>query len=646
VSGWSPFLSTRFEHLTRPVIWLPPIVARLEAERSVYLTGSRGTGKTTLLKALHYELRLRNLTLRRQLGADPFVQRYIGLYIRFPDFVTRSFSRWGDTGTEQVANGASTRQERDQAFALLVELQVLQLLQKAIADLRDEGVLLLHSDLEASVVATVMNSIDELRQWAVTRRVRTFRELQQTFYRAHADLQKRLFSSKAFTIDDYPIRQVGGVLSEVASLVLSRFPEADSNRPWRVKVCLDEAESLLPWQQVVMNSIVRYAKTPLSFVLAYVNREINTIDTLDDALPLSNADRIVEDPLDRMKPGSFRDLVDNVVDLYLWNAHSDQGVGESPHLDVERLLGGTNVNALLLARIREHKREKSLEFLALAAKLAGGEIEDGSPPPIYQAYIHAKLGIELPVDMAAPWERRQFESRNIRKRMVAALLCMCAELDWSVPYSGAEVAFDLSHKCIRDFLDIMHFLYTASGVEKDIAKFCNGRPLHIRKQTAAFLNASENKLNVISSEVPHYQTQVMNMVTCLGLLLRQLQADHTDTQCLRTPERGVFELRLANGTLEQNALCLTYLQRAVDGGATKIVGKNDRSVQFILHHLLGPNFGFSYRGPYYKIPTEAIVLLAAAEAKDKRMRAAAVNLLRKAARREKVLYEFTDDDWL
>ena len=90
--GQSPFRVNRFELETSHNLYYlqADVFPLLEASKSTYLVGSRGTGKTTLLKALSWEEQLSNPFLREQLKGDISTRRYIGIYLRVP---TRSEER-------------------------------------------------------------------------------------------------------------------------------------------------------------------------------------------------------------------------------------------------------------------------------------------------------------------------------------------------------------------------------------------------------------------------------------------------------------------------------------------------------------------------------------------------------------------------
>src|SRR5262249_34306339 len=91
----SPFTANRFEFEGKHLYYLAPDVMRaLEEPTPAYLIGTRGTGKTTLLKALNWERRLHDEHLREQLGEDSFINRYIGIYIKLPEEHINLIDNW------------------------------------------------------------------------------------------------------------------------------------------------------------------------------------------------------------------------------------------------------------------------------------------------------------------------------------------------------------------------------------------------------------------------------------------------------------------------------------------------------------------------------------------------------------------------
>ena len=632
---WTPFQPTRFEYLNRPVIWLPPLVATLEGDTPVYLSGSRGTGKTTLLKALSYDMRLSNESLRSQLGPtgeDAFRDKYIGVYLRLPDYVTMTFRR------EAIGATSATPPDLAVAFSLLLELQCLQLLFSAFAKLREAGVLRLTFEDERFIVS------DICAMWEYGSDAQSFRDLRSVFLSLHSEIQRRSFApGPDFDISGLPIGQLGSTLQSIAESVL-RSPRfvAAAGDGWRAKICFDEAECLLPWQQLVVNSIVRLTKAPVSFVIAYVSREFDTVNTYMHDLQLTNADRLLLSPFDDIPRSDYRQMTTEVANLYIRNVPPDV-VTIDQRLDVESLLGPTSINALLLRLIERNKSAKSVALLDRAKALQehplfrdrfecdeDDDIDDASmAPPIYQTYLIDRLRIRLPEPGSPDWVRRQQDSAELRKRMIAAYLAICDEYRWIPLFTGHHVAYNLSTNCIRDFLDELRHLYMETGVGENMARFVTMRNLSLDKQAAALRKASENKRDAIPSEVPHYGTQVRNLLAALGELSHQLQMSWRRLETLRSPERGKFTIT-SSPSREAFELCRRYVQHAIDGGAIRLFTHEPDRLTFGLHRLLAPAFGFSYRRPQYEVRIQAAQLLQCVESVDSRVLARSIDELANA----------------
>ena len=78
----NPFRPTRWEHHRdgRPLLWFTDAAGELAAPKSVFLYGSRGSGKTSLLKSICWEDLADNDSLRLQRRLNDF--DHIGIYIR------------------------------------------------------------------------------------------------------------------------------------------------------------------------------------------------------------------------------------------------------------------------------------------------------------------------------------------------------------------------------------------------------------------------------------------------------------------------------------------------------------------------------------------------------------------------------------
>ena len=91
----SPFSYSRYEHEKEPLYYLPiPLFEKLERVKPSIIVGSRGTGKTTLLKALYWEERVNNNNLKETLNGKVFSNCFFGLYIKMSETDVDIIDSW------------------------------------------------------------------------------------------------------------------------------------------------------------------------------------------------------------------------------------------------------------------------------------------------------------------------------------------------------------------------------------------------------------------------------------------------------------------------------------------------------------------------------------------------------------------------
>ena len=183
MSGVSPFTANRFEFEGRHLYYLPEDVFRpLEEAAPAYLIGTRGTGKTTLLKALNWENRLYDEHLRNQLGEDPFRARYIGVYLKLPKVHIGLIDDWSrDYGP------------RHELFvSLFLELLWSELMLEAVAGLLVEGIIEASPREEQQCAASLRDELSGYRALdsdPTERAFLTLRDIHGSLRRGRQNLQ-------------------------------------------------------------------------------------------------------------------------------------------------------------------------------------------------------------------------------------------------------------------------------------------------------------------------------------------------------------------------------------------------------------------------------------------------------------------------
>ncbi len=642
----SPFYGNRWETDAEHLIWLPPEFADWEGPKSVYITGTRGSGKTTLLRAFEWDERLHNRSLKTQAGPDPLSKRYIGIYLNIPNYVTKRFERWPKD--RDLFSSLEMDEERARLYCLYLEYQCLQLLTRAIQSLRGERILQYSPDQEHEAVREVLEERPEISRFLPNRPTeRTLTDVRLAFKAMHERIRACAIAGNELTpADGFPALGMGVGLDEVSSYLLALCAKSSNQedsrasgerRDWSLKVCLDQCESLNPNQQKALNTIVaRLHGRPVSFVIAYLRRPYDISSTFIPNHPLTDADR-THFPLDQWGPQRFHLFVSEVSRLR-FRAYLDR---EDITANLREILGELDINALLLPAVKRsesesvrtllHEAERNRDLPIFQSRRASallperqvsfpeayeeeeeeaflpqGETEE--VPPIYQTYLARKLKLQLPAENAEPIAVRRQKSREIRKKMVASMLCLCREYGIPVPYAGYFMVMSMSDQCIRDYLRQMHEIYIQA--RRDASTFLAGR-IPATVQDRALRNASDDRRRGVADIAVVHPSQVMLLIDSLGDITAAIQSAHTDESALKSSERGVFAVRMdsVSGTGKREELA-RVLTEARDCHYIKVTREADLPDKWVfrLHRLFAPHYGFSYRGAFYVVPIEGETL--------------------------------------
>ena len=657
----SPFQYNRWETDDEHIIWLPPEFPEWERKRCVYITGSRGSGKTTLLRGFEWHERLCNASLKEQLNSDPFAKRYIGVYLSMPDYITRHFINWPPRRNDM--DDSQWEEERARVYSLYMEYQILQLFIEAIQGLRGENILKFSPKHELKTVEEILSERPEIKKFHSEETNETrLNGLRLCFKRMHENI--RFCAIKGIELQPeggYPALQMGRMLEEIVIMLLKLCSKGEELRDdgdsggmshWTLKICIDQIESPEQYQQKAINTIVaRQVTGGASFAIASLSGSIDINATYIPQHPLIDADR-AHYSLEEIysKETKFREFVTAVTDLRFKKFTGKNDIS----VDIKHLLGEWDINALLQPVLKSSENKKVREFIKRAEENIGikffdfkrkdlplEQLEETTPeervsgeeqldeflpeeqgidpeiPPFYQTYLLKKLKLKLPLEESELYKIRAQKSREIRKKMVAATLCLCKEYDLSVPYAGYYMVWRMSDQCIRDFLRQMHEIYLAENTSAE--KFVE-RQVSPKKQNDAIRKASENKYEGISNETPYHISEVKRLIDSLGKITAEVQSAYKDTSSLKTVEKGRFYVDYSRMKSKEDREDLkNIIDIARDSHCVKISGdlsNDDTRVLFRLHRLFAPKFKFSYRGAYSNVSIKGDDLVKLCKEKD------------------------------
>jgi hypothetical protein len=618
----APFVLSRFEYEQRHLYFLPtPVFDQLEGPKPVHLVGTRGTGKTTLLQAMHWRERLQNEMLSHQLGGAPFGKHYIALYMKLPDTQLQVVDEW--------LRGASLPQ-RGILLAMYLDLLWLELLLEALAELVVADVLHASAAMEqhcVSEVATLFGRYyPEQRSFVREKQPRTFIDLAEMFRSARRTIERSAVSGvdTVAVLNELPVDQVGAFGRKMAVPFVDFCNAAGnaSDDPWHFKVCMDEAEVLNEYQLRLINTMTRLGAAPVFFVLSFVAQTHVLTGTLLPDLTLSEADRRLV-VLDEMTEASFRQLAEGVSNVRI------RATLGRPHVnfDIYRSLGRLSINGLLAGILSASVDPKARKLLADANEFQAAalfkdappdesrEPASQEPPPIYQTYLVQTLGLRPP-GAGANWRRRHEDSAKFRKRMVASYLSICRALGADVRYASADMVLHMSDRCIRDYLAFMHDIFAEmkSPLEEAL-----GARVPNEAQNKAIKRASRHKRATIAERGVPAPTETGRLIDALAQITQIIQTESSSGQHLTASERGVFVLTLRGGDDGRWGRLLELIADANETGFLRLLEGSGATWRFRVHKSLAAAYGFSYRGAYYACriaPEELAPLLAIVERKQ------------------------------
>lgn len=580
----SPFTANRFEFQDNNVYFLESsVLAKIRAPKPIYIVGGRGTGKTTLLKSLSYRERIRNDSLRQQVGDDPLADGVLGLYLKVPDIQFQLLDDWASS------EGASYAGLVHQLSSLYLDMYWVEALLVAIGELRDVGRISFSSTKEVAAIRAI---IGELGEESVASVPHSTHALLRVLRAKRRRFERRIQTNG--TCDQIvgefgTIGQPGSLGRSIAPVLFDLIGEG-----CHLKIGLDEAESFSDSQRRMINGWVRTTSWPVFPVLSFVRLPNDVTQTHLDALTVEKADReIVE--LDSLGSEQFRRLVEGVVNVRL------EKNGTDARFSVSTTFGRSDLNQNLHRLLSRSVSIESSRLVELAREFAKGdawrdivyaEDDPGSAPPIWQAWIAKRLDLEPPFHDDRNKSIPQFRA-ELRKKAVAAYLGICREYEMDPRYSGSQMLMGTSDLCIRDFLCQVDEVYLQSHSSLD--DFCSS-VVELEVQWKSLASAAEKKYLSIPRFACGNARKSLCLVAALGRIAAGVQVNPQGADALRTPERGWFEIigSLRSGRSD----LLGVIESTAEAGFIRIERSDDATMRFRLHRSLAAYFGVSYRGPY------------------------------------------------
>jgi hypothetical protein len=592
----SPFTQNRFEYKKKNLYFLPEDqFNEIQTAGSVYIVGSRGTGKTTLLKALNWNERRINESLKSELDKFRVVKNFIGLYLRISEFEASRFEKW----LKEIDS-----EDQCLIFSFFIDVLILRQASSTFIDMIQQKVLKSGFQDEIECIEKVLERHPFFSEIIGTTSNIGFVKLGKALEDIHFDLA---FSARSNldplqVIQKYKLKGSGGELSRsVAELFIAFCVDHSTKQSWHFKVCLDESECLSNNQQKSLNTVVRLSKDNIFYIVSYVREREDLAATLIPNMDLSKDDRLLvklEDP-----KHNFQYFAEGVATVRVKSKLKDW----NGNISIKKMFGELSINTLLdhIAKKSEGKTKNDLlknaellfEHPVFKKK---GSIVGTNTLPIYEAYILAIEKIQL---NGKEKNIRALESEKTRKKMVMAYLNICSkELKGTKPlYAYDRMLIGLSDSGIREFLSIMNDLFLIT--KTNIDDFVNTENIDIRIQDKVFKESSKKKFDGLHSVVKSPQ-QIAILVEAVARLTYRLQTSGD------LVEYGKFEIyqKAAN---EHKEAIFSLVREAGEFAYLKILEDSENRISFRIHNSLAAHFSLSYRPSYYskRISIDDIVTL-------------------------------------
>jgi len=636
----NPFLPTRFEFESSPLIWKSPYAFELEKQQSYFLKGTRGSGKTSILKSINWKEKLTNLTLVDQIDEESW--SCIAVYFRLPDHMSQSINNidW----SQITPDAPSYDGVAYWYFSLLVEAISLEALLEAIIALRARQKLSFDLAREDLVINKVLEKYSELKYFDTSRSSSGLVRLKSIFDKLHHEINTAATRGTITQLlEKLPKTEGAEILLYVTDSLCELLGIYGGSRKFHFKICIDDCETLKEKQQIFLNSIVRKAKAPICWVISFVKSDYESASTVIHNQKLSDSDRKVID-LDEVSSAEFKKLCTAVTSLRVYYSLTEEQKVErwvkSPATcaDLNRILGSLSINRLFsettkgslakdLPRLREKAKKLSNEAKSKKDDnlITVLDMRDKRDLPLYQTYLIDRLYSGRSISTLVPDDPKKISafSAMLRRKQVGAYLCMCSQYGVkNIAYAGCNVVLNMSDNCIRDFLELMGSIFDAfnDNSQKKLVRFANRREkshVTISTQRKGIYQSSQNKLLGIKEgkdALDVLTSEVAKLVEGLGYLTAKLQSSHDDIQCLKTTERGVFifdytkipaldsrdseEMAIYIGRVVKRAVLDGLLRPESFSYRTPQSSKKQSLIGYRLHKRYCSKFGFSFRGAY------------------------------------------------
>lgn len=572
-----------------------------EARKHCFVIGHRGTGKTSLLKALNWRERMSNPSLGSELLSDAFSDGVVGCYFGLQYLQMDVINDWLTDATPSVSHAILSSYLRglwiEEVCKAVTALRASANLSSLASEI--DGLSALEEEFEQWLPPQIRAGLPAFTGPLSLKRLRDAATAMTVEIYARAS---DMFSSAAAVAGELRLGRLVDLTNHLFE-ALARMLPARTGVPWVFQMCIDEGEYLSEAGRRTVRTLVRECRSPLLMTVASLD-DLG-VETINPRVRLTVHDRVLLDLRSRSLR-QFMDLINGILRERL----SSMGLGTG-RFDVAELLGNFDLDHLLLQARPENPEAR--RQIAAWAKEAARDDDGVRPLPPIRAFLAGSAATEASIDRA---DRRASESSGYRKKFVAGYLKLLATLGVREPvYAGTTISLRMMENSLRDVFLFLDECFELAEPDKTINlndrldRFLRRRPVRPAIQNAALKRLSRAKMADLDGRLVNLTTVSRAIVEFMSRLSNKLDMDPAPAP-ITVPERTsfLFEVPVVDGSIDgrwEQATRVSAILEAIHNCTREgyLVGGIDPSspnqLQVRVNRTLAKLHGFSYRQPQY-----------------------------------------------
>jgi hypothetical protein len=386
---------------------------------------------------------------------------------------------------------------------------------------------------------------------------------------------------------------------------------------------IDEFENLLPYQQEVVNTLIKHPN-PVIFDVGMRNEGHKTFSTLISSEIISAPHDYDKFNFEDLTDSEYSELIIKICEKRLKEVVEKFDLDQK-YLDIRNYLGKYNYKDEIQDLVNPSKLEnfqiKIRNIIGIDDEKLSGLFKSEDPLILRLIIVLLDRGVSpeyIAAELIKYEESKESKFKDwIHNNKMGIVFLLCKELKKEKQYAGFSTIKSVSSGIIRYFIEICETAF--KNAFRNGFSFEDPRPLTITEQTEACYYISKYKVNDVETYTPH-SIRLKRFVMILG---RIFSAFHT-SKTISEPEQNHFYSLLSkldsdSQNFIQNALLYSVLQK-MEKTKIKSNSLQIENYEYHLNHIYAPYFQISARKQRsIFIPPEVLEKIIVAPDKDARL---------------------------